>query len=104
VLMARALAARPRLLLLDEPLSNLDPYWVLRTLQILTSETEQSGCAVLAPLHDLNQIRAFERVLLVDGGRIAADGFPAGVMDSPALIRTFRIEKDGQSWRISEKT
>ena len=102
--MARALAARPRLLLLDEPLSNLDPYWVLRTLQILTSETKQSGCAVLASLHDLNQIRTFERVLLVDGGRIAADGSPAEVMDSPALIRTFRIEKDGQSWKISEKT
>jgi iron complex transport system ATP-binding protein len=104
VLMARALAARPRLLLLDEPLSNLDPYWVLRTLQILTSETEQSGCAVLASLHDFNQIRTFERVLMVDGGRIVTDGSPAEVMDSPELIRAFRIEKDGRSWRISEKT
>jgi len=103
VLIARALAPRPRLLLLDEPLSNLDPYWVLRTLQILNSEARQSGCAVLTSVHDLNQIWAFERVLLVDGGRIVADGSPDEVMDSPELVRAFRLVREGRSWRISEE-
>jgi hypothetical protein len=38
---------------------------------------------------------------LVDGGSIVADGPPSAVMDSPKLVRAFRIEKDGRSWRIS---
>ena len=103
VLMARALAARPRLLLLDEPLSNLDPYWVLRTLEILRSETVQTRCAALASVHDLSQVNAFDRVLLVDGGKIVADGRPAEVLNSAQLAHAFRIEKAGQGWKISEK-
>jgi iron complex transport system ATP-binding protein len=103
VLMARALAARPRLLLLDEPLSNLDPYWVLRTLQILRSETVQTRCAVLASVHDLSQVSAFDRVLLVDDGRIVADGDSAKVLNSSQLARAFRIERAGKGWKIREK-
>ena len=100
VLFARALAARPRLLLLDEPLSNLDPYWVLRTLEILGETVAATNCAVLASLHNLEQMSAFSRVLLVDGGRVIADESPHDMLASETLGKAFRIERDGPGWQV----
>jgi iron complex transport system ATP-binding protein len=102
VLFARALAARPRLLLLDEPLSNLDPYWVITTLRILRDTASGSNCAVLASLHNLEQVGAFDRVLLVNDGRIDADCEPSSMLASEKLARAFRIERKGSGWRIRE--
>jgi len=103
VLLARALAACPQTLLLDEPLSNLDPYWVLRTLQILRKTDSSADRAILAALHNLEQVRAFDRVLLVDKGRIVADGKPDEVLASEALATAFRVEKVTDGWRIRER-
>ena len=102
VLLARALVARPRLLLLDEPLSNLDPYWVIRTLEILRDETGSNGSTALVSVHDLNQVGSFDRVLLMDCGAIAADGGPAEILGSAALEQAFRIARAGSSWKIKE--
>jgi len=102
VLFARALAARPRLLLLDEPLSNLDPYWVLTTLRILKATVSDGGSAVLASLHNLDQVTAFDRVLLVDDGRILADRSSAGMLASDELGQAFRVERTGSGWKIRE--
>ena len=102
VLLARALAGRPRLLSLDEPLSNLDPYWVIRTLEILRSETGANESAALVSVHDLNQVRSFDRVLLMDGSAIAADGGPTEMLGSAALEQAFRIAKAGSGWKIKK--
>jgi iron complex transport system ATP-binding protein len=102
VLLARALVARPRLLLLDEPLSNLDPYWVIRTLEILRDEIGANESAALVSVHDLNQVGSFDRVLLMDCGAIAADGGPAEMLGSAALEQAFRIARAGSGWRINE--
>ena len=90
VLTARALVGNPKLLLLDEPLSNLDPYWVLRLLDIFESST-QSGQVVLAALHDLSQLDRFDRALLVSDGMVQMDETPASLVASERFEEIFRI-------------
>ena len=101
MLLARALAPSPRLLLLDEPLSNLDPYWVLQTLALLREAVQTVGGSAIVSLHDIDRVEAFDRTLLTDHGRIVADLPPTDMLASVELSRSFRIEKDGGRWRIS---
>ena len=93
VLMARALAARPKVLLLDEPLSNLDPYWVLRFLDIFHAAAA-SGQAVLVALHDLTLLPRFDRALLIADGRVQMDETPADLTASERFGEIFRIRED----------
>lgn len=100
VLMARVLASRPALLLLDEPLSNLDPYWVIRFLAVMASEAER-GAAVLVALHDLAQLPRFERALLVADGRVLCDETPERLLASRAFERAFRVRPTIGGYAIS---
>ena len=100
VLLARALAPSPRLLLLDEPLSNLDPYWVLMTLELLRETVRSTYCSAIVSLHDIDRVDAFDRVLLLEHGNVAADLPPDAMLASDALARSFRIERGAAGWRI----
>ena len=98
-LLARAMATQPRLLLLDEPLSNLDPYWVLRTLDLLR-DAAQAGATVMVALHDLALVERFDRLLLLEGGRIVGDGPPAALI--PNLGQLFGVEATANGgWQIT---
>ena len=100
VLLARALAPSPRLLLLDEPLSNLDPYWVLRILELLRGIVRNGGCSAIVSLHDIERLRSFDRVLLMDQGAIVADLPPERMLASEELSRSFRIVAGDDGWRL----
>lgn len=99
VLTARALAGNPKLLLLDEPLSNLDPYWVLRFLEIFETAAK-SGRMVIAALHDLSQLDRFSRALLIADGRIHKDEAPADLVASERFEEIFRISSANGRWTI----
>jgi iron complex transport system ATP-binding protein len=92
VLIARALAPRPKLLLLDEPTANLDPLWQIRLLELVREELAQGGRAALLAVHDLDAAERYaDRVLVMDGGRIAAEGME----QVPAI---FGVERRGGRW------
>ena len=91
ILLARALVARAAVLLLDEPAANLDPRWQLRVIDRLRAEARR-GAAVLASLHDLNLARVYaDRVIVMDGGRIVADGPPDQALSPDTLARIFHV-------------
>ncbi len=85
VALARALAPEPRVLLLDEPLSNLDPSLRERTRRELAATLREVGITTLLVTHE--QEEAFElghRVALLHGGRLEQVGPPRELYGAPA--------------------
>jgi iron complex transport system ATP-binding protein len=100
VLLARALAQRPKLLLLDEPTANLDPLWQLRLLALLQDLPPRDGTGVIMALHDLDLAARFaERMLVIEGGRVVADGDARALADGPEVRSVFGIERGEEGWR-----
>ncbi|GAA2689124.1 MULTISPECIES: ATP-binding cassette domain-containing protein [Actinosynnema] len=72
---ALALGRLPRLLLLDEPLSDLDPLSRDETLRIIMTEVAERGTTVVMSSHLLTDLhKVCDRILLIDEGRVQVDG------------------------------
>lgn len=92
VLLARALAVEAPLLLVDEPVSALDPYHQIRIMEVLRAYADE-GRTVVAVLHDLSlAARYCDRLILLDNGKVKADGAPSEVLTPQNLRDTYRIE------------
>jgi iron complex transport system ATP-binding protein len=75
VIIARALAQEPRVLLLDEPTSNLDLRNQLEVMQTVRRAVEERGISALMAIHDLNlALRFSDSFLLLHGGVVLASG------------------------------
>ena len=92
--LARLLAGRHRVLLVDEPIANLDPRFQLDILTALRAQAA-AGAGVVVVLHDLNLAARFcDRLLLLDAGRVRAVGRPADVLTSARLAQVFGVPAD----------
>lgn len=91
VMLARALAVEAPVLLADEPIAALDPQHQIAVMELLTRQSA-AGVCVLAALHDLTLATRFAtRAVVLENGRIIADGPPRDVLDDELLIRVFGI-------------
>ena len=88
-LLARALIAEPRLLLLDEPSNHLDPAQKAALIHHL--DQLRGSVAVVLATHDLHLAASCDRVALLHSGRIAAVGAPDAVLTPSTLARCLSI-------------
>lgn len=102
VMVARALAQQPKVIVLDEPTNHLDIRHQLELLALLKG----LGLTVIATLHDLTLAAEFaDRVLILHEGRILADGPPDQALTEAHLAQAFnvraRIDRSGETPRFS---
>ena len=99
---ARALAQEASIVLLDEPTAALDIGHQQQALELLDTLRRESGLTFVAAMHDLTLAAQYaNRMVLLDRGRIVADGAPADVLDQGLLERHYDasvqvLELDGR--------
>ncbi len=86
---ARALVTEPRLILLDEPFSGVDPIAV-EDLQAEVRRLADRGIAFLITDHNVQQtLRVCDRAAIIDSGRTLAEGTPRGLINDPTVRRAY---------------
>lgn len=90
VMLARALASRPRLLILDEPVANLDISHQVKMLNLVSNLTADGSMSAIVVTHELNLAAEFATsALLLKSGEITAHGSPREVMTESRLRAVF---------------
>ena len=93
VMLARALAVRPRLLLLDEPVANLDISHQVKVLDLVRRLTSESEMSAIVVTHELNLAADFAtNALLLKSGEMIAVGKPQDVMSESLLRSVFETD------------
>lgn len=93
VFIAQALAQKAGIMLLDEPVSNLDIQHQIEVLKILKKLTEEKKATIILVLHDLNLASIFsDHVILMDKGSVISSGVPAEVITEANIRKTYNID------------
>jgi branched-chain amino acid transport system ATP-binding protein len=87
---ARALAANPILLLLDEPAAGMNPQETQELMKMISFIREEFRLTILLLEHDMRLVMGIcERIMVLDYGRTIAEGNPAEIRRDPAVIKAY---------------
>jgi cobalamin transport system ATP-binding protein len=104
VIIARALAQEPEILLLDEPSAFLDLRHQVQVFELMRRLNRERGLTIVAALHDLNLAALFfPRLVMLSEGKIYRDGSPKEVLTEETIEEIYgikvRVERDASSER-----
>ncbi len=96
VMLARALATGAEMLLLDEPVADLDPRAMHEVMALLAAQARRGRC-VVAVLHAVELAASYAtRMLVLEAGRVRADGPPAAVLTAAATAFGMALDASGR--------
>ena len=95
---ARAMCTRPSLLCLDEPAAGLNAIETADLSKLLRDIRDRYGIGILLIEHDMGMVMGLsDHIVVLDHGRVIADGTPMMVRKNPAVIRAYLGEEDDES-------
>ncbi|NLY89910.1 MAG: ABC transporter ATP-binding protein [Firmicutes bacterium] len=91
---ARALAGRPKLLLLDEPAAGMNPQETMELLELIQWLRQEFSLTILLIEHDMSLVmKLCERILVLDYGMTIAEGSPEEIRNNPRVIEAYLGEE-----------